>query len=402
MLSDLYKPHISGVITYISLYKRHFESLGHTVFVFTFGEPVESGDEPNVIRSPSLPFSLRYGEEELHLGVRYNREARRLLGTMDVVHVHHPFLSGTLAMRYCRPRGIPIVFTNHTRYDLYFRALLPQLPEGVSRVFLESYLPSFCRACNLVIAPAPGVQNMLLSLGVQTAVEVVPSGVDLSPFRQASQMQSGFTRESIGVSAGNMLLIYVGRLGPEKNLPFMIRAFAGAAEAYPEITLLIVGDGPERDNLEDRVAHMKIGDRVIFSGSVPYERMPDYLALADVFITASTSEVHPLSVIEAMASGLPVLGIRGTGVGDIIEDGVTGFLAREDLAAFTAKLVRLAVEADTRRDMGSAASQVAERFSLERTAGDVLALYQSLIDAAARRNRGLGGRLRSVFRRRGL
>ena len=118
--------------------------------------------------------------------------------------------------------------------------------------------------------------------------------------------------------------------------------------------MLLIGDGPERDNLQDRVKHMGLENKVVFTGMLPYDQVPGYLAMADAFVTASVTEVHPLSVIEAMAAGLPVLGIQSPGVGDTVQDGETGLLAaEEDLAGFTAKLVRMVVDGEARRRMAA-------------------------------------------------
>ncbi len=399
MLVDMYKPYISGVTNYVSTYKRHFDSLGHQVFVFTFGEEDVEDDEPNVVRSPSLPISIGQTESEkgFHFGVRYNKAARDKLRSMDIAHVHHPFLSGPLALRYCKPVGIPVIFTNHTRYDLYFKEMLPQLPEGVGRAFLETYLPPFCRACDLVIAPSPGVRKVMAELGVTSNVEVVPNGVDLRPY---ADLSTDLTRADLGLQEDNVVLMYIGRLAPAKNLPFLLRAFAGAAQAYGNICLVLVGDGPERDNLEDRVGHMGLNNRVHFTGMVPYEMTPAYLSLADMFVTASVSEVHPLSVIEAMAAGLPALGIQSPGVGDIIEHEITGLVAPDDLAAFTASMVRLVVDADLRRELGERAVAASTRYSISKTGELILAHYNGLVQSAARRKRGLQSILSRLFRRR--
>jgi glycosyltransferase involved in cell wall biosynthesis len=153
---------------------------------------------------------------------------------------------------------------------------------------------------------------------VITPIEVVPNGVDLSPY---SNETVPIDRAEFGFNESDIVLVYTGRLGPEKNLPFLLRAFAGIAKSYEDVGLLIVGDGPEYDNLVDRVQHMGITDRVHFTGQVPYDDLPRYLATADAFVTASVSEVHPLSVIEAQAAGLPVLGIQSPGVSDIVKEG---------------------------------------------------------------------------------
>ncbi|HZD56019.1 MAG TPA: glycosyltransferase, partial [Anaerolineales bacterium] len=321
MMADVYKPYVSGITNHIALTKRFLEAAGHEVFIFTFGEEDHyEDDEPNVIRSPGLPLV----DTGYYLNIRYNLPAQKLLRTMQIVHVHHPFLSGRLALRYCEPRNIPVVFTNHTRYDLYAHAYLPALPEGLSETFLRTYLPSFCASCDMVIAPSSGMQDVLRRFGVTTSVEVVPNGVDLAPMRSPVV---AVDRVDLGFSAEDVLLVFTGRLGPEKNLPFLLRAFAGTAKAYDHVGLMILGSGPERENLEDRVQHMGITGRVRFTGMIPYENLPGYLAAADAFVTASVTEVHPLSVIEAMATGLPVLGVQSPGVGDIVEDGVSGLLS---------------------------------------------------------------------------
>jgi glycosyltransferase involved in cell wall biosynthesis len=198
----------------------------------------------------------------------------------------------------------------------------------------------------------------------------------------------------MGIPSETVLLIYSGRLGPEKNLRFLLRSFAGAAQAYAHIGLLLVGDGPEREDLQERVMQMGLSDRVYFTGMVPYDEIPGYLGMADAFVTASVTEVHPLSVIEAMASGLPVLGIQSPGVGDSIEDSVTGLIVpEEDLAAFTAKMVRLVTEHDQRRAMGQQARQAAQKFAIERTTQIMAGCYEEVVHRASERGRNLRTRL---------
>jgi 1,2-diacylglycerol 3-alpha-glucosyltransferase len=318
MMTDVYKPHVSGITNYISLNKQYLEKAGHEVFIFTFGDLDYPDDEERVVRSPGLPLT----DTGYYLSFRYSRHAKALLQTMDLVHVQQPFLSGRLALNYCRPLRIPIVFTNHTRYDLYAQAYLPLLPEELSDSFLQSYMPTFCQAVDLVISPSAGMGEVLKKLGVSSPIEIIPNGVDLQLFRLTCQD----CRQDFGFRQEQLLLIYSGRLGPEKNLGFLIRAFAGTAEAIKNAHLLIVGGGPEEDQLRQLANQTGISERVHFTGMLPYSELPRYLSMCDAFVTASVTEVHPLSVIEAMATGLPVLGIHSVGVGDTVEDGVTGLL----------------------------------------------------------------------------
>src|SRR3990172_11302863 len=201
MMLDMYKPHISGVTHYVSLNKRALEAAGHEVSVFTFGAPGAEPDEPGVFLSPGVPLA----ESGFYLGFRYRRALRLRLHEMDIVHVHHPFLSGGLALRYCRHLGIPIVFTNHTRYDLYAQVYLPMIPDPLSRAFLQGYLPGFCRAVDLVIAPSEGLRGVLRDLGVDSPVAVVPNGVDLGPFQRRTPVPP----DSPGLGPDDLALIYV-------------------------------------------------------------------------------------------------------------------------------------------------------------------------------------------------
>jgi len=390
MMADRYKPHFSGVTNYISVNKEALEKKGHEVYVFTTGEGDPGADEPNVIRSPGLPLV----DTGFYFAFQYSSQARALLQTMDVVHVHHPFQAGRLALRYCRPHNIPIVFTNHTRYDLYIQAYLPILPEELGLTFLQSYLPSFCRSIDLVISPSEGMKTVLEKIGVDSPIVVVPNGVDLSHFRGE---HSPLRREMFGFHDQDVVLVYAGRLAPEKNLPFLIRAFAGLNQAFPDTKLLLLGSGPEKENLEKLTLELGVGKAVCFPGLIPYERLPEYLVMCDAFVTASVTEVHPLSVIEAMAVGLPVLGIRSPGVSDTVEDDNTGYLTTEDLAAFTAQLVRLATGHDHRKRMGLAARKAVEIYDIQHTTDIMATHYQKLIETASQRRRSTRFSIRNTW-----
>ncbi len=391
MMADLYTPHVSGITNYISLNKRYLEEAGNEVFVFTFGDVEFSDDEKNVIRSPGLPLT----DTGYYLSFHYARQAKATLQTMDLVHVHHPFLSGRLALRYCRPMRIPIVFTNHTRYDLYAQTYLPLLPEELSETFLQTYMPPFCSAVDMVVSPSAGMAGVLRRLGVSTPIEVLPNGVELQRYKEACED----CRAEFGFAPENILLVYSGRLAPEKNLDSLLQAFSGTAEAVPEARLLIIGGGPEEERLRQAVTQTSVAERIHFTGMVPYDNLPRYLAMCDAFVTASVTEVHPLSVIEAMASGLPALGIHSVGVGDTIEDGVTGFLARNDPSAFAAKMTRLCLDKSLRKKMGAAARKASEKYAIERTTKILFAHYERLVFEAGRRHRGLRYRVRTLVER---
>ncbi|MCB0101317.1 MAG: glycosyltransferase [Anaerolineales bacterium] len=391
MMVDSYKPYISGITNYVEVNKKYLEEAGHEVFVFTFGDVEFQDDEPNIIRSPGLPIA----DTGFYLSMRYSREAKELLQTMDVVHVHHPFLSGRLALRYCRPKNIPIIFTNHTRYDLYAQAYLPLMPDEVSVGLLQSYMPPFCKAMDMVVTPSAGMAKVLRELKVESPVEIVPNGIDLSNFQAAKPL----LRKNHGFKADDILIVYAGRIALEKNLPFLIESFSGVAKAIPSVRLLLIGGGVKQyeEDIREFIAEQDTAERIHMIGRVPYHELPSYVAMCDIFATASVTEVHPLSVIEAMGAGLPVMGIESVGVGDTVQDGITGYLSTEDLPAFTAKLTRLCLEPELRKQMSASARRESFAYAIERTTSLMAQKYTALAHGDIPRKRNLHSRLQEIL-----
>ncbi len=385
---DSYKPYISGVTNYVEINKRYLEQAGHEVFVFTFGDVDFKDDEPRVIRSRGVPLA----DSGFYLSMRYSRTAKKLLQTMDVVHVHHPFLSGRLALRYCRPLQIPVIYTNHTRYDLYAQAYLPMMPDEVSQGLLQAYMPTFCKAVDLVITPSPGMEKILHQLNVEVPIEVVPNGVDLKDFHSAAPL----SRAQFGYKDDDILLVYAGRIALEKNLPFLLESFKGISQALPNVHLLLIGSGVQQYDEEIRalVSELQLDQRVRFTGLISYDQLPAYLAMCNIFVTASVTEVHPLSVIEAMGAGLPIMGIESVGVGDTVEDGVTGFLATHDQPAFTAKLTRLCLDLNLRAQMSDSARKASSAYAIEHTTKIMLKHYEKLVADSRPRKSSWRTRLR--------
>jgi 1,2-diacylglycerol 3-alpha-glucosyltransferase len=391
MMTDAYKPYVSGVTSYIDLNKRAIEELGHDVYVFTFGDLDHPDEDPRVIRSPGLPLA----NTGFYVSLRYRTVAKKLLQSMDVVHVHHPFLSGRLALIYAARKNIPVVFTNHTRYDLYAQARLPFMPMEISQSLLQAYMPDFCGAVDLVISPSRGMERVLRQYGVEGHIEVVPNGANLKPFHKAKPL----SRAEFGFTKDDVLLVYMGRVAPEKNIEFLLQAFAGVARAVPNVYLLILGGGQKEyeEKLKLMPGELRIEEQVRFTGMIPYDQLPSHLAMCDVFVTASVTEVHPYSVIEAMATGLPIMGIDSPGVGDSVEDGISGLISTEDIASFTAKLTYLCLDKRLQKKMGAAALKASEQFSIERTTKIMLAHYNRLMQNTKPLRQKLDERLRTIL-----
>ena len=362
LFADMYLPHISGVTNHISLYRRHFEARGHEAFVFTFGDLDYDDAEPGIVRSPGLP----WGRTGWRLAAGFSASARRLAGTLDIAHVHHPFESGRLVAPVARRCGIPLVFTNHTRYDLYSDAYARFIPQAARYGYLRRSLHDFAERCQLVVAPSPSIACWLRDFAGVADTEVIPNGIDAQVFATPAHPVS---REQLGFSADDVVFCYTGRLGPEKSTVRLAEEFALASAAAPHARLLVIGDGPAREAAQAALSAAGASERTRFIGLVPYRCVPDYEAVADAFVTASVSEVHPLVVLEAMSAGLPVVAIASPGISDIVDDGESGLLAASggtgDLAA---RLLELAGDAGLRERLSAGARRAAQAYSLQNTA----------------------------------
>jgi 1,2-diacylglycerol 3-alpha-glucosyltransferase len=158
----------------------------------------------------------------------------------------------------------------------------------------------------------------------------------------------------------------------------------------------LIGSGVQQydDEIRSLVSEMQLNDRVRFTGRITYDKLPAYLAMCNIFVTASVTEVHPLSVIEGMGAGLPIMGIESVGVGDTVQDGVTGFLATHDQPAFTAKLTRLCLDLNLRQQMSDSARRASSAYAIEETTRVMLKHYERLVADSRPRKSSWRTRLR--------
>lgn len=366
MVTACYKPVINGVTRMVSLYKEHLEAAGHEVTIFTLGEP-DPDDEPGVMRSPGLML----GDYGYYITMRYSNEAQALLQEMDIIHCHHLFMSVEMAHRYGRS---PIVYTNHTRYDLYTGSYI-SLPQPAADAIMRQVWPEFTDYADVVVTPSAGVREVMLEFGVRRPIEVIENGVDLRPFHNPTQPLS---KTDLGVPETAVLVTYVGRLSPEKDVDILLEQFAIAKDVVPNLHLMIMGQGSARPDLERLARQLGVANSVHFTGPVAYAQVSNYLAAADLFATASVTEVHPLTVIEAMASGLPVVAVASPGIVDTVINGESGLLTTRPEGGLAAALVGLASNDARRQQMALAARHTSERYAIHNTVQRTLALYERL------------------------
>lgn len=370
MVSATYDPAVvNGAVRMVSLYKQYLEELGHEVTIFTLGDEDQTDHKARIYRSQGV----RLGNYGYYISMSYSREAQMQLAQMDIVHCHHLIMSVEMAHRYAR---CPIVYTNHTRYDLYTGAYV-SLPQPAADAIMRQIWPEFTDLADVVIAPSESMRRILADFGVRTQIRVIENGIELDPFLHPRRPR---TKADYDLPETSRLLVYVGRLSSEKGLPGLLEQFALAREMFPDMHLAILGKGPQGEELRRQAGALGIGPYVQFRGVAPYDEVPDWLAPADAFVTASTSEVHPLTVIEAMAAGKPVGAVRSPGISDTVEHGVDGYLA-DRVEGLDAVMVALVADPARMRAMGEAAREASKRFDIQRTVAETVKLYEELLEA---------------------
>jgi glycosyltransferase involved in cell wall biosynthesis len=265
------------------------------------------------------------------------------------------------------------VFTYHTLYDKY--AHYVPLPRPLVARQAVAWSIAFANSADVVIAPSAGLASRLRAQGVRRPVVVLPTGVDLDTFRPGDREAA---RRALGLPPAVPLCLYVGRLDREKNLEFLLDAFALVAARQPDARLVLVGRGTREALLRRHVARLPGGDRVHFAGGVPPELAPCYYQAADVFVFASTTETQGLAVLEAMAAARPVVAVRASGVEEAIVDGVTGLLVAEDREVFAGAVLQLLADSGLAGKLSAGGREAARAFGARALGARLAALYATV------------------------
>ncbi len=358
--TDTYDPQINGVVTSIKTFRRELEKLGHEVAVVCPGTGKEPG-EKMVFRVPSFRFRP-YPEYRGGLPLGILKRVRDF--DPDIIHVHSPASVGLAGVYAARKLGIPCVATYHTLLEEYFKYFLfwikdPKKVEKISKKLMKGYTKVFYNLPDAVISPSKEMKAELEKRGVRCSA-VIPTGVAVCGRRKKPERR----------------FVYAGRLGKEKNVDTVIRAFSKVSE---EAELVIIGDGPARKDLEKLAGDLGISDRVRFTGYLEHEELlkSDLLGRATAFVSASTTETQGLVILEAMALGCPVLVPRALGPKDFVKDGVNGmfFSGQRDLSR---KMVTLLKRPELRERLSKNALKTARAFEARKLVKKLEELYEKL------------------------
>jgi glycosyltransferase involved in cell wall biosynthesis len=392
MFSDCYHPVINGVVTSIDVLRSNLMKAGHEIELFVPDKPGFSDHDLSIHRFFSLtaPF---HKESRFTLPHPWGHIKRLQDWAPDVLHIHTPFNLGLVGLYVSEKLGLPYVFTHHTLWEEYVH-YVPLVSRRLLRKTAIAVCRQFCNGASTVVAPSDEVKSRLLTQRVRQPIEVIPTGIDVECFAEGD---GAAIRTRYGLLPEHRVAIYVGRMGKEKSLDFLLNAFAQVSREVPEARLLMVGGGPEKTVLEEQTRSLGLQDRVTFTGYVPRTDLASYFRAARVFLFSSVTETQGLVSLEAQASSCPVVAVRASGSNEAVADQETGFLVPQNEADFAAHTIRLLCDDALQARMASSALERALHFSSRIMVERHLQVYEQAVDD--RRRNGRARRLARIRRR---
>lgn len=385
MFTNTFTPHVGGVARSVESFAQQYRKLGHRVLIVAPEFDHTPTSEIDVLRVPALQ---KFNGSDFSVALPVSGLLSRKLDEFQphIVHAHHPFLLGMTAMRIARFRNLPLVFTQHTLYEKYTHYVPGDSPK--MQQFSIELATHYANLADRVFAPSESVASLLQQRGVNSTIDVVPTGVEISRFEKGSGQQF---RQAMNIPKHAFVVGHLGRLAPEKNLPFLgetVVQFIKSTTSKKTTTdkhsreahFLLIGTGPSENLIRGIFQRAGIADRLHVTGILNLNQLADAYDAMDVFAFASKSETQGMVLTEAMACGVPVVALDASGVREVVTDSINGrLLQKQNAATFAEGLKWVADQPPLKRfSLSLAARKTARKFSMSNTATRALEHYQDL------------------------
>jgi 1,2-diacylglycerol 3-alpha-glucosyltransferase len=343
LFTDTYLPEINGVAVSVDNHIKVLRQHGHDVYLVTTSPLSKITEENDVLRIPGIEFKKIYG---YRMSSFFNARAYVLVQRWkpDLVHIHTDASVGIFGKIMSNLLNIPSVVTYHTMYEDYthYAGVL----EGVAKRLVKNVSRSIAEQCTEFIAPSKKTKDKIRSYGADRYINVVPTGIDFSLFLRDDLNQKKISEIRAHYHLGDAkVMLSLGRIAKEKSVDMLIDNFSYYVNQCPhdKIKFLIVGDGPDRQGLIDKVSHLHLTDKIHFVGAVPFAEVPYYYALADIFVSASLTETQGLTFMEAMMSDCVILCRYDDNLAQLIQHQETGFIFndKQDFSSLLHQLITM-------------------------------------------------------------
>ena len=375
MFTDTYRPQINGVVTYVSSVSKELLRQKNKVEIFAPALEDYIDSDGYTHRLPAVKGLSSFDPDQRYMVPIPNKEFRRMLASQyDIIHAHTAGPVSVLGLEQAKTKGVPYVLTYHTLLTAYLHYIFngkivkPRMIEVATKIYSN--------LCDALIAPSQKIKDELTRYGVTKPVFVLPNSVDIEKFSHSSK---GYLRKKYNITG--KILLFVGRVAREKNVEFLIKSFRLIAQKDKETVLVIVGNGPEMESTKKLVNRFGLTAKVIFTGAVPMNEVNQVYADADIFTFASVSEVHPMVVLEAAVSGLPIVTVEDMAYKEAVKNGINGFQTRLDEQDYASAVLDLLENEAARKKFALASKKLGmTEFSIQNHVAKLIELYQAVID----------------------
>lgn len=378
MISDVYFPRVNGVSTSILTFQQELADQGHDVHIVAPHYPAGHPEMPHITRVESGYVMLDPEDRLMKSAKIYDLLPSFRERNFDIVHIQTPFLAHYAGIKLARSLNIPTIETYHTFFEEYLYHYVPLLPKFITRRITRSFSRSQCNSVDAVIVPSIAMSSVLQQYGCTSPIHIAPTGIQMAKFESG---EGARFRAKHGIPEDRHLLLHVGRVAHEKNIGFLLNVLANLRAAHPNVLLMICGEGPAKNDLEQQVKRMGLSDNVMFVGYLDREtELLDCYRAADVFIFASRTETQGLVLLEAMALGVAVVSTAVMGTIDILSPNRGALVAEEEVGDFSGKISRLLKDKALRLKIGEEGREYAKTWSAPATARRVVDIYQGVIE----------------------
>lgn len=402
VFTDTYPPFINGVSTSITMLQKALVAKGHKVYIVTVNPENMSykyDDEDSIIRIPGIPVGIYDYRLTGIYPIRAINKIKKW--NLDVIHSHTEFGIGTFARIISKQLGIPLVHTYHTMYEDYVHYITKGHFDKSSKKIVEYLTKFYCdKTAKELIVPSTKTYKLFKEkYKFDKNVHIVPTGVEVERFYKENVDNEEITliKKELNLKKDDFVILYVGRLAQEKNVELLIKSQVDIVKKNKRAKLVIVGSGPDYEKYIELATDLKIKNNIIFTNAIPWEEMPNYYNIANVFVTASTTETQGLTVIEAMAASLPVICIEDESFSNVVINHLNGRTFTND-KEYKKALIETMASKNELNKMSRQARITADSHSLKYYAESILDVYNSAIKNS-KKNKNIVEKITDIVKR---
>lgn len=376
-ISDVYFPRINGVSTSIETFRHELRAHGHTVHLVAPDYLSPSSDESDILRVPSRRVPLDQEDRFMSFDWVMQHLDKFRSEKYDIIHIQTPFVAHYIGIKLSKLLSIPCVETYHTFFEEYLYHYVPLVPRKLMRIVAKRFSRHQGNSLNGMVVPSHPMLSVLKNYGITTHSAVIPTGIEPDSFVLGDRV---LFRKNYNIPQDRPVLLFVGRVAHEKNIGFLLQVLGKVRIEIPDVLFVIAGEGPARKSLEKEVKELGLDDNVMFIGYLDrHTELNSCYRSADIFVFSSRTETQGLVLLEAMAQGIPVVSTAELGTRDVLLEGHGVWIAREDLADFSGKVIKMLSDAHVRKALSESGRDYAYEWSASKQAVRMLGFYQAVL-----------------------